>query len=106
MADIGGCVSLTPTPSANVELAIPISAQLIAATWTAGENETITLTGTQKTGQRLFLLIGNDAVIRTITLSTGFVTVGAIVGTALKTSVLVFVSNGTSFYECSRTLGI
>lgn len=106
MATIGGCVLIQPTPSATVSVAIPIDARDVVAKWTAGENETINLTGTQKTGQSLTLLIGNDALARTLTLGTGLVSLGVVVGTALKTAVLSFRSDGTSFYEVSRTLGL
>jgi len=48
----------------------------------------------------------NDAVVRTITMGTGIVSIGVLVGTALKTGVCVLQSDGTNFYELSRTLGL
>lgn len=96
-------VSAVPTPGATVSVDAS-TANLFK--WTAGENETINITAGQKAGRVITFMITNDAIIRTITLGTGIVSLGAIVGTALKTAVVVLQSDGTSFYELSRTLGL
>ena len=74
--------------------------------WTAGENETVNISGTQVAGQKITFMITNDAIVRTITLGTGIVSTGVIVGTALKTAIVIMQSDGTNFYELSRTLGL
>lgn len=102
-SEIGVYLSASPTPGATINLDAS-TANLFK--WTAGENETVNVTAGQKAGRVITLMILNDAVIRTITLGTGIVSVGVIVGTALKTGVVVLQSDGTSFYELSRTLGL
>lgn len=106
MANIGSTQTLAPTPGATVTVSFSSDFMRVLAAWTAGEAETVNLSGTQKAGQMLTLLITNDALARTITLGTGMTSIGVVVGTALKTAVLVFESNGTTFYELSRTLGL
>lgn len=96
-------VMVNPTPGATVTIDCT-TGNLFS--WTAGENETVNISGTQKAGQIITFMIANDALARTITLGTGIVSSGIIVGTALKTAVAVFQSNGQSFYELSRTLGL
>lgn len=93
----------SPTPGATINLDAS-SDNLFK--WTAGENETVNITAGQKAGRVITLMITNDALVRTITLGTGIVSVGTIVGTALKTAVCVLQSDGTNFYELSRTLGL
>lgn len=95
--------SSSPTPGATVSIN-PTLGNLFK--WTAGENETVNISGTQVAGQVITLMIVNDAVIRTITLGTSIVSAGVVIGTALKTAVVVLQSDGTNFYELSRTLGL
>lgn len=102
-AEVGVAASSSPTPGATINIDAS-TANLFK--WTAGENETVNITAGQKAGRVITFMIVNDAVIRTITLGTGIVSAGTIVGTALKTSVSVFQSDGTNFYELSRTLGL
>ena len=106
MAVIGGCVILSATPGATVTLTLDVEATRMVAIWTAGENETINLSGTQKQGQFLTLMVTDDAVIRTLTFGTGFSSSGVAIGTALKRSTHLFQSDGTNFVELSRTLGL
>lgn len=102
-ADIDRNTSSAPTPGATINLDAS-TAKLFK--WTAGENETVNITAGQQAGRVITLMIVNDAVIRTITLGTGIVSTGTIVGTALKTAVCVLQSDGTNYYELSRTLGL
>lgn len=95
--------STAPTPGAAVSIDAS-TASLFK--WTAGENETINITAGQKAGRVITFMITNDAVIRTLTLGTGIVSTGVVVGTALKTAVIVLQSDGTNYYELSRTLGL
>lgn len=93
------------TPGATVTINLATRARV--RTWTAGQDETVNLTGTQASGDLLILIITNDATTgRTITLGTGFVSSGAVVGVTSKVSILTFVSNGTNYYELARTVGI
>lgn len=102
-SDVNVNVSSAPTPGATVNLNAALGNLF---KWTAGENEAVNITGGQQSGRVITLMITNDAIIRTITLGTGIVSIGAIVGTALKTAVVVLQSDGTNFYELSRTLGL
>ena len=95
--------SSSPTPGTTMNLDASV-ANLFK--WTSGENETVNITAGQKAGRVITFRIVNDAIIRTITLETGIVSVGVIVGTALKTTMVVLQSDGTAFYELSRTLGL
>lgn len=95
--------SSSPTPGATMNLGAS-AGNLFK--WTAGENETVNITSGQQAGRVITFMITNDAIIRTITMGTGIVSIGAIVGTALKTAVVVLQSDGTNFYELSRTLGL
>lgn len=102
-SEITVAASASPTPGTTINLDAS-TANLFK--WTAGETETVNITAGQKAGRVITLMITNDAVIRTITLGTGIVSLGAIVGTALKTAVVVLQSDGINFYELSRTLGL
>jgi hypothetical protein len=102
-SDVSVAASSAPTPGATVSIDATL-ANLFK--WTAGENETVNITAGQQAGRVITFMIVNDAVPRTITLGTGIVSVGVIVGTALKTAVCVLQSDGTNFYELSRTLGL
>jgi len=102
-AEVTVAALASPTPSATVSIDAS-TANLFK--WTAGENETVNITAGQKAGRVITFMITNDALARTITLGTGIVSLGVIVGTALKTAVVVLQSDGSSFYELSRTLGL
>lgn len=97
--------NIVGTPAAGATVSIDATLGNIFK-WTSGENETVNITAGQLAGRIITLMITNNALARTITLGTGFVSLGVIVGTALKTSMSVFQSDGTSFYELSRTLGL
>lgn len=102
-ADLDANVSASPTPGGTVSIDAS-TAKLFK--WTAGEAETVNITGGQQAGRVITLMITNDAIIRVITLGTGIVSTGVVTGTALKTAVVVLQSDGTNFYELSRTLGM
>ena len=102
-ADVNVNASSAPTTGATINLDAAVGNLF---KWTAGENETVNVTAGQQAGRVITLMITNDALARTITLGTGIVSVGVIVGTALKTAVVVLQSDGTNFYELSRTLGL
>lgn len=106
MPRIGGTEILTPTPAATIPLTIDPSIPQIIARWTAGQNETVSISGAPSDGQTLILIIINDATARTITLGAGMLGKGNIVGTINKKSVIVFVADNNVFLECSRSLGM
>ena len=103
-SDIDSNTLVSPTPAATINLN--------AATgnlfkWTAGENETVNITAGQLAGRLITLMIENDGILpRTITLGTGIKPIGVIVGTTLRTANVVLQSDGTTFWELSRTLGL
>ena len=101
--DMSKNASSAATPGATVSIDATLGNLF---TWTAGENETVNITAGQQAGRVITFMITNDAVARTITLGTGITSTGIIVGTGLKTAVVVLQSNGTSFFELSRTLGL
>ena len=102
-SDIAANGVVAPTPGAAVSIDAS-TGNLFK--WTAAENETVNITAGQQAGRVITLMIGNDALARTITLGTGIVSAGLVVGTALKTVTVVLQSDGTNFYELSRTLGL
>mgnify|MGYP001564748988 CR=1 FL=1 len=102
-SEVGVSAVVSPTPGATVSIDATLGNLF---KWTAGENETVNITAGQTAGRVITFMITNDALARTITLGTGIVSLGVIVGTALKTAVVVLQSDGTNFYELSRTLGL
>jgi len=107
MADIGSTQILTPTPGSTVSVAISTIHRKILATWTAGEAETINISGTPVDGQELVLIVNNDATMgRLLTLGTGLLGLGTILNIVSKKSVLAFIASGGTFHEVSRTIGI
>lgn len=93
----------TATPGSTVTLTV-VSGNDHVAAWTAGEAESVVISGTHLIGNELTCIILNDATPRTITFSTGFSASATVVGTASRRAVVKFISNGTTFYEVSRTL--
>jgi hypothetical protein len=107
MADMGGAKLLSPTPGATVTVTIDTTVRHLIASWTAGEVETVNISGTPLDGQELTLLITNDASLaRVITLGTGFSANGTIIGVASKRSTATFRAIGGTFYETSRVVGV
>jgi len=95
------------TESDGSTVTVALSTDALVRKWTTTQNHTVNISGTQKAGQLLILLITNDATLpRVTTLGTGFVGVGTITGVISKTSAVMFISNGTSFFELCRTVGI
>lgn len=69
-------------------------------------NVTINLTGNQKKGQIIKFILKNDATLgRTITFGTNILA-GALIGTVSKVATIMCISDGTNFYEVSRTLNL
>jgi len=97
--------TIAATPGSTVTLTITGGRQLLYASWTSGESESVVIDGAQTAGSTLTLKITNDATLpRVITFGTGFKSIGVITGTVSKAAMITFVSDGTNFYELSRTL--
>jgi len=107
MATIGGTFLITPTPGATVTVTIDPTHRRNLATWTSGEAETVTVSGTPVDGQELFLVITNDATLgRIITMGTGLAGLGIITNIVSKKTVVQFIAVGGIFYEVSRSVGV
>jgi hypothetical protein len=98
----------SPTPGATVTIAVSNNLIRQVFYWTAGEAETINISGDHPLGKEIILIITNDATLgRVLTLGTGLIgTAATIIGVISKVSIAKFISNGTSFYELSRSVGI
>lgn len=105
--DMPKAVTTSPTPGATVSLAVSNNLDIQISSWTAGENETVNISGSHPAGKILIIVITNDGTLfRVITLGTGFVGAGVMTGVVNKVSTAMFVSNGTNFIEISRTVAI
>lgn len=104
--NIGGTQVLTPTPSATVTLTIDTTTKHVLAVWTAGEAETINISGTPQDGTMLTTLVTNDGVLgRTLTFNTGLSSSAVAIGVVSKRSTVTFVASGGTFYEIARSIG-
>lgn len=75
--------------------------------WTAGQNETVDLSGAHPRGKEIVFEITNDGTLaRVITFGTGLLALGTLTGIILKTSIVRFISNGSTFRELGRTVGL
>ena len=76
-------------------------------TCTTTTAHTLTAANVGVAGDNLTLLITNDATTgRVITFGTGFQSTGTLTGTLSKKAQVTFRSNGTSWYEVSRSLAM
>lgn len=76
-------------------------------TTTSGGDSTIKITAIAQAGQRITILITNDATAnRTITFGTGFNSSGTLTGTTSKTASISFISDGVTYWETSRATGL
>lgn len=86
---------------------ISMSVDALVRKWTATQISTINISGTQKAGQLMILLITNDATLgRVMTFGTGFKSIGVLTGTTSKAATVMFISDGTNFYELCRSLAL
>jgi hypothetical protein len=70
-------------------------------------NATITLTSPGEKGQEMYLKIDNDTdADRTITFGSMFKVTGTLTGSTAASAILHFISDGTAFWEVSRTTGL
>ncbi len=95
----------TPDYASTLEFSPSVSNILRITTVHATGNCTINAR-TGKIGP-VWLIITNDGTSgKTITFGTGFVDSGNLTGTANKTAVVGFISDGVSLYETSRITGL
>ena len=67
---------------------------------------TFNASGTGTAGQHMYLVITNDATIgKVITFGANFKSSGTLTGTQSKSSTIHFLSDGSNWYEISRTVG-
>lgn len=104
--NIGGTQVLSPTPGTTVTVTIDTTAKHVVAAWTAGQAETINVSGTPQDGTMLTLIITNDGVLgRILTTGTGLSSLGIATGIVSKKSTISFVALSGVFYETARTIG-
>lgn len=105
-ADTGGPMD-TMTYAATITLNPALGRFHTTTTINATGNATINASSGGLAGQTLNILITNDGTSgKTITFGTNFKPSATLVGTASKSAMVNFVSNGTSFYESSRQTGL
>lgn len=106
--DIQSYSSTNSTPGATVTISVTNTTDKQLFYWTAGEAENVNISGSHPRGKEIIFIITNDATLgRLITLGTGLVgTAPTVLGVISKVSVISFISNGTSFYELQRSVGI
>lgn len=105
---VGGQVQFTRfAETAGATVTISLSNKAVVRTWTAGQAESVAISGTQTAWQILILMIASDGTARLVKFDGGgfSASVGNITtnGTSGKISLVAFISDGTSFYEMYRT---
>ncbi len=94
--------SVTPTYAATVDLNSYLGySTFIAMTLTGAL--TLTASNVAAAGAILNIQLTSDGTGRTATFSTGFRVTGTLAGTASQTMGIIFVSDGTTWNEMSRT---
>lgn len=97
----------TMTYAATISLDVTLGNLHKTTTVNATGNATINASAAGIAGQHMWILITNDATSgKVITFGTNFLTTGTITGTASKSAVIHFISDGVSWFEVSRTLGL
>jgi len=90
-------------------ISLSVTAQQLHKTTTvnATGNATINASAAGSAGQRITVLIVNDATTgKVITFGTNFKPNGTLTGTVSKGAIVEFVSDGTNWWETSRTLNL
>ncbi len=93
----------------DTTITLDVSKSLIQKTTTvnATGNATINASAGGMPGQELKILIVNDGTSgKTITFGTHFKSSGTLTGTASKSALISFISDGVNWYEQFRTLAI
>ena len=97
----------TMTYAATITLDVGLASFHKTTTVHAVGNATINASTEGRAGTTMWVIIENDATTgKTITFGTKFLPSATVVGTASKTAVLQFVSDGKEWFEASRTLGL
>lgn len=107
MANIGGRDIQGSTPGLTVTITIDATVQSTIARWTAGQAVTVNISGTPPDGAEMTLIVTNDGTLaRLITLGTGFLGTGTLLGVLSKKSTISFVADGGTYIERSRSVGM
>lgn len=95
------------TYASTISLDVTKGALHTTTTVNATGNATINASAGGNAGQVLYVLVTNDATsAKTITFGTNFKPSATVVGTQSKSAMLHFMSDGTNWYEVSRTLAL
>lgn len=98
---------LTITYASTITMDTSKQLQQKTTTINATGNSTINATTPGMIGQELKILITNDATSgKVITFGTNFKSSGTLTGTASKSALISFISDGVNWYEQFRTLAI
>lgn len=95
----------TMTYAATISLDVTLAALHKTTTVHATGDATINASAAGTAGMRLWVLIVNDGTgAKTITFGTNFRASATVVGTVSKAAVVMFISDGTAWFEVSRSL--
>lgn len=98
-------VPYVPTYAASITIDVGSTSYANIVTTSAVGNASVLASSGGLPGQRLTVIIANDAGgARTITFSTNFRATGTVVGTASKVIAVGFISDGSKFIEQSRSV--
>ena len=93
-------------PEATLAMAPTVAWKQNGAINRIAADDDFTIDATPAKSGPVWFIISNDATPRTVTFGTNFLTTGTLVGTANKTAVIAFLSDGFTLYELSRTTGL
>jgi hypothetical protein len=97
----------TMTYAATISLDVTKAALHKTTTVNATGNATINASAGGNAGQQMSVLIANDATSgKVITFGTNFKSSGTVTGTVNKSALVKFESDGTNWFEASRTLAL
>ena len=100
----GSGIDYIPTYAATITVDGGLSTRVKIVTTSGVGNSTLSMLNGGKPGQKLTVQIDNDSGgARTITFGTSFRSTGTVVGTASKSILVLFESDGTNFLEIART---
>ena len=95
----------SPTPGSTVTLDVEDSPAIVFY-WTAGENETVNISGTPEDGRFLLVKVQATGLTRTISFGDGFNSSGNLVILLGQQAVGAFIAVGGIFYEITRNNGL
>jgi len=103
---IPGTIAPTYVSGGTTDITATLQQTRFVNITTATGNTTVSTSAVPRAGAVVLIQVNNDSGgARTITFGTGFRPTGTLVGTSSKAYVLMFVSDGTTLNECSRSVG-